>query len=149
VHDVAILSITADPWVKVGQPAVFWATTKNFGLYNETFEVKVAISNDTTVVETQTKNITLHVGASENALFSWNTAGVALDSYTITAEAVLAGDDDLTNNQKTHLIRVIVPPIASFTFSPSEPIVNGTVTFNASASYDPEPNGGIDKYAWN
>jgi len=149
VHDVAILSITADPWVEAGQPAVFWVLTRNFGLYNETFEVKVAISNDTALVEVQTKNITLHGLAVEQTLFSWNTAGVAPDSYTVKVEAVLVGDDDLSNNQKTRLIRVIVPPIASFTFSPSEPIVNGTVTFNASASYDPDPNGEIDKYTWN
>jgi len=136
-------------WVEAGQPAVFWVLTRNFGLYNETFEVKVAISNDTALVEVQTKNITLHGLAVEQTLFSWNTAGVAPDSYTVKVEAVLVGDDDLSNNQKTRLIRVIVPPIASFTFSPSEPIVNGTVTFNASASYDPDPNGEIDKYTWN
>jgi rhamnogalacturonan endolyase len=38
------------------------------------------------------------------------------------------------------------PPVASFTYSPSTPTVDGTVTFNASASYD--PNGIIVGYRW-
>lgn len=42
--------------------------------------------------------------------------------------------------------RACVPPVAQFSYSPSEPLVNQTVTFNASASYDPDGN--ITKYAW-
>jgi len=37
-------------------------------------------------------------------------------------------------------------PVASFTFSPSEPAINDTVTFDASASYDPD--GSIVSYQW-
>jgi PKD repeat protein len=37
-------------------------------------------------------------------------------------------------------------PVASFTYSPDKPIVNETVTFNASASYDPD--GTIVSYDW-
>lgn len=121
----------------------------NFGLYNEAFEVKVAISNDTTVVETQTKNITLHARASDDVLFSWNTVGVAPDSYTIKVEAILATDEDLANNNLTKSILVIVPPVASFTFSPTELVVDEVVTFNASSSYDADLGGEIVSYAWN
>lgn len=39
------------------------------------------------------------------------------------------------------------PPIASFTYSPNDPVTYETVTFNASASYD--PNGHIVSYTWN
>jgi len=39
------------------------------------------------------------------------------------------------------------PPVASFTYSPSFPIVGETVVFNASASYDPD--GTISSYRWN
>jgi len=38
------------------------------------------------------------------------------------------------------------PPIASFTYSPENPVVNQTITFNASLSYDPD--GTIVKYEW-
>ena len=37
-------------------------------------------------------------------------------------------------------------PIASFTYSPENPIVNQTITFNASPSYDPD--GFITNYKW-
>lgn len=37
-------------------------------------------------------------------------------------------------------------PVASFTFSPSNPLIYDTVTFNASASYDPD--GSIISYTW-
>ena len=38
------------------------------------------------------------------------------------------------------------PPIANFTYSPENPVVNQTVTFNASSSYDPDGN--ITNYEW-
>jgi len=37
-------------------------------------------------------------------------------------------------------------PIANFTYSPENPIVNETITFNASSSYDPD--GYITNYTW-
>ena len=37
-------------------------------------------------------------------------------------------------------------PISSFTYSPENPVVNQTITFNASSSYDPDGN--ITNYEW-
>jgi len=42
-----------------------------------------------------------------------------------------------------------IPPIAKFRFFPQEPTVGETVVFNASESYDPNPNGMIVTYSWN
>ncbi|MCW7075329.1 MAG: right-handed parallel beta-helix repeat-containing protein, partial [Candidatus Methanospirare jalkutatii] len=38
------------------------------------------------------------------------------------------------------------PPIANFTYSPEKPVVNQSVTFDASSSYDPDGN--ITAYKW-
>ena len=40
-----------------------------------------------------------------------------------------------------------LPPVASFTFSPTSPTVGQTITFDASSSYDPD--GSIVLYQWN
>ena len=44
-------------------------------------------------------------------------------------------------------IAYVKPPVASFTYSPSAPFAYEIVTFDASASYD--PNGYIVRHAWN
>jgi len=41
-----------------------------------------------------------------------------------------------------------VPPVALFTYSPETPMVNATVTFNASSSYTTTPRE-IEEYYWN
>ena len=41
------------------------------------------------------------------------------------------------------------PPIASFIYSPENPVVNQTITFDASSSYDPDPGGYLVNYKWN
>jgi hypothetical protein len=45
------------------------------------------------------------------------------------------------------VIYIDSPPVASFTYSPSYPVANDTVSFDASASYDPDGN--IVSYSWN
>jgi len=45
------------------------------------------------------------------------------------------------------MVRVYPRPIASFDYSPENPLINELVTFDASASYDPD-GGTIDDYSW-
>jgi len=40
-----------------------------------------------------------------------------------------------------------VPPVASFTYAPEKPVVDETITFDASSSYDLD-GGTIEKYEW-
>jgi len=44
------------------------------------------------------------------------------------------------------IIRISIIPVADFTYSPTKPIINETVTFDASASYDPDRS--IVSHAW-
>jgi len=57
----------------------------------------------------------------------------------------------VTYSHSTNVIQIIgttvaTPPIAVFTHSPSEPIVDETVTFDACESHDPD--GSITSYSW-
>ncbi|MFQ5999299.1 MAG: PKD domain-containing protein [Candidatus Bathyarchaeia archaeon] len=55
-------------------------------------------------------------------------------------------NSDVSIRPYLEIVYTTTPPTASFTFSPSHPVANDTVTFNASASYDPD--GSIVSYKW-
>jgi len=65
-------------------------------------------------------------------------------NYTVTLTVI--DSEELTNSQ-SQTVTVCQPPTASFTYTPVKPIAGDVVTFNASASYD--PNGYIVYYTWN
>jgi len=47
-------------------------------------------------------------------------------------------------------VKVVPPnPVAEFSIWPNPAVINKTVIFDASASYDPDPEGNITKYMWN
>jgi PKD repeat protein len=64
-------------------------------------------------------------------------------SFTVTLNVT---DTDEHWDIYTQIFTVKSLPAASFTFSPATPKVNEVVTFDASASSDPD--GSIDKYVW-
>ncbi|UCE95382.1 MAG: PKD domain-containing protein [Candidatus Bathyarchaeota archaeon] len=50
------------------------------------------------------------------------------------------------NPHDQSLIRILVPPVAIFSWQPTYPLVGETVVFNASGSYDPDRK--IEIYSW-
>ncbi|MCK4731530.1 MAG: right-handed parallel beta-helix repeat-containing protein, partial [Methanophagales archaeon] len=85
------------------------------------------------------------------------TASGAVHQYTIYWDALSEGEKGVTvqiDNDGDGVFEQTFTtgdtfqlPIASFTYSPENPVVNETITFNASNSYDPDGN--ITNYRWN
>lgn len=65
-------------------------------------------------------------------------------NYTVTLRVI---DSEGLTSTYTQTIKVLVRPYVDFTYIPASPVVNEVVTFNASASYDPD--GKIISYEWN
>ena len=159
VHDIAITSVTPSATEALqGQTVDVTVVAKNHGNFPENFTV-TAYANATAIGTPE--NVTdLAPGATTTPLtFAWNTTGVTPGKYTISANATtVPGETDTTDNtcnmtfdfeERIYVditITVKKFPVAAFNYSPTTPLVNETVTFNAS---DSTPNGGkIEKYSW-
>ncbi len=62
---------------------------------------------------------------------------------------VVAVDGSGNSNQTAATVDINKIPVANFTYSPDSPKIMDTVTFDASASCDPDPEGHIVAYSWN
>jgi parallel beta-helix repeat protein len=100
VHDVAVLSVTATPNTVVqSQNVTISVEVKNEGNVIETFSV-TAYYNSTAVGPAQTVT-SLSPGSSTTLTFTWDTTGVTLDKYIISANATtVPGETDTTDNTR-------------------------------------------------
>jgi len=55
-------------------------------------------------------------------------------------------DSEGLNETAIRLVEILTPPNVGFSFSPTDPVIDETVTFNASSSFDPD--GTITTYIW-
>ena len=81
-----------------------------------------------------------------NPRFRLNTATMDSGDCTLTVVAV---DGSGNSNQTAATVDINKIPVANFTYSPENPKTTDTVTFDASAAYDPDPEGHIMEYRWN
>lgn len=69
-----------------------------------------------------------------------------VNNAKVTGYADVNGSGQLVQAETNFPTIILFPPVAIFTVSDNHPLVNETVTFNASSSYDPD--GHIVKYEW-
>jgi hypothetical protein len=99
-HDVAVRSVGPNKNV-VGQGYSLnvTVTVKNYGVFNETFNVTARI--DSTAIETRT--VTLASAEKTDLIFVKNTLNIAKGNYTVSANATVVpgetetGDNDMTD----------------------------------------------------
>ena len=154
-HDVAVVDVTFSPTsVKQGEPVNITVVVENQGTVAETFSVAAYYSyiHPNYLVATAKTVQTLEAGANISLAFVWDTEETYLGTHFILAEAsTVPGETDTEDNtfQGDELVTILpahVLPVASFTYSPSQPKINDTITFDASPSYDPD--GTIIGYSW-
>ncbi|MFQ6062573.1 MAG: PKD domain-containing protein, partial [Methanosarcinales archaeon] len=89
----------------------------------------------------------------ENLSITQNTRAefeIKMNITNYTLKLDYNGDGAIDEEKSPDLresVKVNIPPSPSFTYSPENPVVNQTITFNASSSYDPDGN--ITSYSWN
>jgi uncharacterized membrane protein len=110
--------------------------------------VSPAVPSASPLVELQPNAILLASGGSgASHLLILTSITTPAQTYIVTVVG--------TNGTLTHSAIITVqvfpapdiPPIASFTFSPSNPLVGQSVVFDASSSHDPD--GFVQQYSWN
>ncbi|UCG36298.1 MAG: PKD domain-containing protein [Candidatus Bathyarchaeota archaeon] len=149
-HDVAVTAADVNPtMVEVEEMVEIDVRVENEGTFSESFSVNVY--NGTSLITTQ--NTTLTAGAGRTLSFSWFEAAntTAKTTYSIYVEVPpVVNETDVADNTFTGVPGTIqLLPVAYFTFSPSKPTPDRTVTFDGSASYAPGiPAKTIDSYSW-
>ncbi len=99
-HDVAVSSISAAGTAVQGESVSVTVNASNLGSVAETFTVTLTDTTDSALIGQQ--NITLSAGASQPALFTWNTTGVSLGAHLLKGEAgVVPGETNTSNNAAT------------------------------------------------
>jgi len=124
-------------------------------------EVKVIVSVSEPVNASGVKNVTLwyrtdgqfqSIGMTETTPENWN-ATIPGQSAGVNVTFYIESYDNVGNSARTptydYTVKAVppgLPPVATFTYSPLTPSTGETVTFNATASYDPD--GTIVSYEW-
>jgi len=104
-----------------------------------TFNASASYDSDGTIVNYSWDFGDDQTGSGKVVTHTYTTFGY----YTVTLNVT---DNDGLNGTQSLKVQVYARPIASFTYSPQNPLINQVVTFNASASYDSD--GTIVNYSW-
>lgn len=144
---VVMLVLTAQglqfiPWTIAPPlpPTASFTYTPTAPLVNET--VTFDASNSTGTIVTYKWDFGDGFAETPSPIITWAYMGPG--TYNVTLKVI---DDKGLWDTASKNITVYAPPIAIFTYSPSEPVIDETVIFNASGSHDLD--GSIMNYTWN
>ena len=114
-HDVAVISLTAPPFIRAGITSNLIISVQNLGDYSETFGV--AVTDQTDRVLLGNLNVTaLPAYQSTNLTFTWNTAGRSTNYHTVQAiAATLAGETQTQDNVAGALV-ALAPGVVTSTW---------------------------------
>jgi len=116
IHDVAVINVSSlYPQVEQGEIDPINVTVENQGDYTENVTV-YAFYNETLAAPHQT--VTLNPGENVTLTFNWNTTGITLGSYTISANATITIDDDPEDNVFVDGTQKVIPEFPSIVFLP-------------------------------
>jgi len=90
--------------------------------------------------------VNVTANAAANASVSWTALSGTHHIYVLISPYNEFLEENYTNNMANKSIKVNTLPVANFIYTPLNPVVNQTITFNASSSYDPD--GTIVSYEW-
>ncbi|KAF5438187.1 PKD repeat-containing protein [Candidatus Methanophagaceae archaeon] len=107
-----------------------------------TFNITV---NQTVNVSWQINGTEVQTNESVTEVTYTNTSA-AVGTWNVSAIVTNANGSDMLVWVWNVTLKENQPPVANFTYSPSNPIVAQSITFNASNSTDPDGN--ITKYEW-
>ncbi len=145
-------SIMSEQSVTTTENQFIYVVVKSPPVASFTYSPKISIVNETIALDASLSydpdgNITSYYwdfgdGSNGTGVFTTHNY-TSIETYNVTLTVI--DNDDLTDSE-SKLIVVEKHPIATFTYSPTVPLVNQTVTFNASLS---TPDGGtITNYFW-
>jgi len=152
IHNIAITDVTPTKRSEtIGKALNISVTVKNTGDFDELFNVTAYYDN--TVID-KPKMISLQAAANKSVTrmltFTWNTTGLSAGDYTIFANTTtIQYETDASDNSRsggTVTLTTLKTPVARFAYSPAEPLVGETVTFNATESSDED--GYLVQYQW-
>ncbi|MDH5494588.1 MAG: PKD domain-containing protein [Candidatus Bathyarchaeota archaeon] len=130
----------------LGEKAEITTTVKNLGTVpEEAFNVTLYING--TALKQWILSETLTSGAVKTLTWTWEEI-LERGYYNITAKVTVAIENVTENNILQDFLRVIETPQLEIIYTPDTPVVNETVTLNASSSIHREPGGQITGYAW-
>jgi len=151
-QDLAIVNVSVNSTsVEPGQNLAITVYIQNQGNSSATFNVTTYYDwsyYDWNEIATQ-KDITLNASDTRPLEFDWNTpSNLPTGVHNLKAEVSHLTNETDTNDNTYILGNVIItfPPSSSFTYTPTNPYVDEAISFNASASLDPD--GSITGYTW-